>query len=131
MKVPNKCGGLETVAEQLALIDSTPIAEQVNYLKRLTDNPDKYIQDFQTLHKAYLSQDSDSLYEIISGEFEMHGLSREQYLDKRNQNRTSAIEKHLASKPTFVGFGAGHVGGRKGVVSLLRARGYLVTPIKL
>lgn len=127
----NEVIGLESVDEQLALINSTPIADQIKALKQLTAEPDKFIQDFQNMYKVYLSQNSDSLYEIISKEMSAQSTSKDAFLDQRNQNWVPLIERQIASKPTFVAFGAGHLGGKKGVVALLRARGYVVTPIRL
>jgi uncharacterized protein YbaP (TraB family) len=59
------------------------------------------------------------------------GNSQEALLDKRNQNWIPLIEKNITSKPTFIAFGAGHLGGKNGVVALLRAKGYTLTPIRL
>jgi uncharacterized protein YbaP (TraB family) len=41
------------------------------------------------------------------------------------------IEKNIVERPSFIAVGAGHLGGEQGVVTLLRARGYKVTPIRL
>jgi uncharacterized protein YbaP (TraB family) len=41
------------------------------------------------------------------------------------------IEGLIKSKPTFIGVGAAHLGGEKGLIRLLRSRGYDVRPIKL
>ncbi|MBA2334195.1 MAG: TraB/GumN family protein [Blastocatellia bacterium] len=43
---------------------------------------------------------------------------------------TGNRKKHCR-KPTFIAVGAGHLGGKNGVIRLLRARGYKLTPIKL
>lgn len=127
----NEVIGLESVADQLALIDATPITAQVKGLRQLIDDPDKYIRDFQNMYRLYLSQDADSLYSIITSEMALSGTSKDVYLDKRNAKWIPLIEKQIVAKPTFIAFGAGHLGGKSGVVALLRSKGYKLTPIKL
>jgi len=53
----------------------------------------------------------------------------DEILDKRNQNWIPIIEKAAHDKSTFFAFGAAHLAGEKGVVSLLRAKGYTVKPL--
>ncbi len=123
--------GLESAEEQLALIDSLPMTDQIKSLKELGLNPDKSIGQFQNLYKVYLSQDSDSLNQIISTEMAAQGSSQDLFLVKRNQKWTPLIESHIVRKPTFIGVGSGHLGGKSGLVALLRAKGYKLTPIRL
>jgi uncharacterized protein YbaP (TraB family) len=48
----------------------------------------------------------------------------------RNKNWMPLIKKAIAAKPTFFAVGAGHLGGKTGVINLLRTQGYKVTPVK-
>ena len=52
-------------------------------------------------------------------------------LDDRNVTWVPKIERLMKTKPTFIADGAAHLGGEKGLVRLLRARGYYVRPIKV
>ncbi len=50
-------------------------------------------------------------------------------LDNRNENWVLTINKAIKKNPCFFAFGSAHLAGSKGVISLLRKKGYTVTPI--
>lgn len=54
-----------------------------------------------------------------------------QWIDERNINWIPIIEKNIAVTPSFIAVGGGHLGGKNGVIRLLRKRVYTLTPIKL
>ena len=122
--------GLETVEAQIAVIDSLPLEKQIKALKEMTANPDKSIGDFKTLYQKYLTQNSDDLYQYAAEQFKTENYSQEKMLDNRNVNWIPVIEKNIAEKASFIAVGSGHLGGEKGVVKLLRAKGYTLKPIK-
>lgn len=123
--------GLETVEEQMAVIDSEPLEKQLKALKEVGDNPQKGIDEFKTLYALYLSQDSDALFDNARDGMKKEGFSQEKMLDRRNRNWIPHIEKAIAEKPTFIAVGGGHLGGPSGVIALLRAKGYKLKPIRL
>ena len=123
--------GLETVEAELAALDSQPFDKQIEALNKMASNPEKGFGDFKSLYQIYLSQNSDKMFELIVGQLKADGMSQEKLLDERNTNWIPVIEKNIRVTPSFVGVGAGHLGGKKGVVNLLRAKGYKLTPIKL
>lgn len=122
--------GLETAEEQIAVIDSQTIEQQIRELNETAANPEKAINDFKILYRTYLTQSADELYNLVVRQFNALGYSQPRMLDRRNQNWIPVIEKNIAEKPTFIAVGSGHLGGEKGVIKLLRARGYKLTPIK-
>ncbi len=123
--------GLETAEEQIAVIDSEPLDKQIKFLHEIGTNPQKSIAEFQTFYKLYLTQNSDALYDLAANEMKKQGYDQAKMLDRRNINWIPLIEKNIAEKPTFIAVGAAHLGGKNGVVKLLRAKGYKLTPIKL
>lgn len=77
---------------------------------------------------VYKSRNIDSLYRYMmqagmSDDFETS------LLDKRNQNWVPIIEESIRKEPSFFAVGAGHLGGQKGVISLLRMKGYQLKPV--
>ena len=56
--------------------------------------------------------------------------SQEKMLDGRNARWIPVIEKAVRSMPTFIAVGGGHLGGKRGVVALLRAKGFKLKPIR-
>ena len=123
--------GLETAEKQIAVIDSLPLDQQIKALNKMAATPDKSFGDFKSLYQIYLTQNSDELYNFMIRQLKADGMSQEKLLDERNTSWIPIIEKQIAVTPSFIGVGAGHLGGKKGVVKLLRAKGYKLTPIKL
>jgi uncharacterized protein YbaP (TraB family) len=57
----------------------------------------------------------------------------DQYADlllyRRNENWIPVMSRMMREKPTFFAVGAGHLGGDRGVVALLRKAGYKVEAV--
>ena len=47
----------------------------------------------------------------------------------RNKNWITVMQKMMTNQITFFAVGAGHLGGNNGVVNLLKAEGYILTPL--
>ena len=123
--------GLETVAEQLAMIDSKPIAQQAKDLYEMSLDPQKAIRQFNDLSAAYRSRDADKLVEISAEQMKDDKPFAKRLLEDRNVVWIPKIEGLIKTRPTFIAVGAAHLGGEKGLIKLLRARGYDVRPVKL
>jgi uncharacterized protein len=135
--------GLEEVSEQIEAIDQMPIKLQVASLIEAIDNPDKARKESQEstvlLNKLYDSQDIDQMYKLVDRIVVNNGTEGvnikvdrsfvEALLDQRNRAWIPRISRIAQEKPTFFGVGAGHLGGKQGVISLLRDAGYTVTPL--
>ncbi len=53
----------------------------------------------------------------------------ESILYNRNRNWIPKIETQITKEITFIAVGAAHLGGDKGVLNLLRKKGYFVEPV--
>jgi len=131
-------GGLETVDEQMAVMDSLSIEDQLKVLATTLDSLEKAtpqeLNSVRDLVDLYLSGDLDALaaemnrqdpeYEILEEKF------KTRLLDDRNVNMADRIAAHLSENPTksyFFAVGAGHYPGDAGVLSLLGRKGLRVT----
>ncbi len=123
--------GLETVDAEFAALDTLPFDKQIEALNKIAANPEKSFGEFKTQYQLYLAQNSKELYNLTVRQFKADGSSLEKLLDERNENWIPVIEKNIRVAPSFIGVGSGHLGGKKGVVNLLRAKGYKLKPIKL
>ncbi|MBO0952192.1 TraB/GumN family protein [Fibrella forsythiae] len=123
--------GLETIGDQMAVFDKIPMEKQVAMLVDMARKPDEAKQELAKLLAAYKSQDITAMMKQMK-DSKYDGLDdfEADLLEKRNQNWIPVIEKAAASKPTFFAFGAGHLGGEKGVIALLRKQGYSVKEVK-
>ncbi len=125
--------GLETLDAELAALDKIPLAEQLKGLVDMAKNPDEAKKEFADLIAIYKSHDLAKLMgtmqnsKFSGGDFTQY---EESLLGERNANWIPVIEKAAKEKPTFFAFGAGHLGNEKGVVNLLRKKGYTVKSVQ-
>ena len=124
--------GLETIEQQMALLDRVPLDEQLKGLVDIARKPDEARKEITNLLAAYKAQDVALLMKLMRDskfDGETKGFE-EELLDKRNRNWIPVIEKAARDKSTFFAFGAGHLGGTNGVVSLMRQKGYTVKAVQ-
>jgi uncharacterized protein len=123
--------GLETVEEQMAVLGKVPLEQQLEGLVEMARRPDEAQKELTDLIAAYNGHDLDLLMKLMrESKFDSDTKGfEEEILDKRNENWIPTIEKAARDKSTFFAFGAAHLAGEKGVVSLLRAKGYTVKPL--
>ncbi len=123
--------GLETIEDELAAINVQPLDKQFEALTKVAADPEKFAADFKNLYRVYLTRNSGELYKIMEVQFKDAPDSQEKLLDERNAKWLPVIEKNIAATSAFIAVGGGHLGGEKGVINLLRKKGYTLTPIKL
>ncbi len=125
--------GLETIDAQLAALDKIPMEEQLKGLVDMARKPDEAKKEFNDLLTAYKAKDLAKLMSMMKtsqfsgGDFAQY---EDALLGDRNANWIPVIEKAASRKPTFFAFGAGHLGNDKGVVNLLRKKGYTVKAVE-
>jgi len=125
--------GLESLEAQLAALNAIPVEEQLKGVVDTVKKPDEAKAEFAKFIETYKSQDLEKLGAMMKtsqfsgGDFAKY---EDNLLGKRNVNWIPVIEKAAKDKPTFFAFGAGHLIGDKGVIQLLRAKGYTVRGVK-
>jgi uncharacterized protein YbaP (TraB family) len=123
--------GLETVESQIAVLNSQPLEKQASDLLKLAENPAQQINELKGMMAIYKAQDAEKLYQTTTRQMASEGDFASRLLDDRNIDWIPKMRKAMSEKPTFFAVGAGHLGGKKGVVKLLRSKGYKLTPIRL
>lgn len=125
--------GLESLDAQLAALDNIPMEEQLKGLVDMAKKPEEAKQEFNALLAAYKAHDIARMMTMMKSS-QFSGGDFAQYEDallgKRNANWIPVIEKAAKEKATFFAFGAGHLGNDKGVVNLLRKKGYTVKAVE-
>ena len=131
-KIENKeILGLETVQDQFGAMDKMGMKKQADMmLVKLVENWTDGKQEFKQLVTDYKNQDVEALLEDMSKSKTMDEGFEENLLTTRNQNWIAKIQKITKEKPTFFAVGAGHLGGKKGVITLLRNEGFTVKAVK-
>jgi uncharacterized protein YbaP (TraB family) len=120
--------GLETIEDQVAVIDRATTEQQVEWLMDAVKENGNAIYD--QMIDLYKKQEIEALTKIISEQMVgMKGM-QDQLLDKRNQNWIPVFEQNIKQKSTFFAVGAGHLGGEKGVLQLLQQKGYTLKSLE-
>lgn len=121
--------GLETVAFQMGMFDKQPYEEQIDDVVKLLVE-DALMKDmFAEMIALYKAEDVHSLYTYMDEYFDGDIELMERLLHERNANWIPKIGTLSKDEAVFYGVGAGHLGGDKGVINLLKKEGYTVTPI--
>ena len=124
-----KIGGLETIDEQLAVIDSISLKDQAAMLVESLKSTDAS-SGYDEMVKRYLEQDVEGLNTYINDSPEAKDKDMmNSLLSTRNKKWIPAMEKTMVENPTFFAVGAGHLGGKEGVINLLREAGYKVSAV--
>lgn len=125
--------GLETVDFQMSLFDSIPLKVQADMLVASLKTKNSGKGEFQEMVKLYLDRDIEKMSGMLSSD-KSSDNSMAPYeammLNNRNANWISKMEKLMRDKSNFFAVGAAHLGGVKGVLNLLKLKGYTVKPLQ-
>lgn len=121
--------GLETVDYQFSVVNKNGDKKSAEQLVTYVKDFQKSKKEFEELLELYRSQDVEALY-LATQKDEQFKDQVEELLWNRNANWIPIITKAIQEKPSFFAVGAGHLGGDKGVLALLRKAGYTVKALK-
>ncbi len=123
-----KVMAVEKLQEQLAAINSISLEDQAKMLVQLTTDTVSDANNFESLIASYLSQDLDKMAALVDDPTLPKEMS-EQFLVVRNKVMAERIEGFMKEQSTFTAVGAAHLGGKDGVIALLRKAGFEVKAI--
>ncbi len=126
-----KVAGVERYEESMKLMMEAykDAAKDRNTKDRSYDNEEGY--SYNKLQEAYRSGNLDWLdsinkYNSFSAAFD------EKFLYRRNEIQATSIDSILKSgQSLFVGVGAAHLPGNRGVIEMLRQQGYKLRPVRM
>ncbi|MFM0295371.1 TraB/GumN family protein [Paraburkholderia sp. RL17-383-BIF-A] len=135
IRTRGKIVGLETLPQQMRAFTGLTLAQQREMLAQdLVQTPAENVEDVRTLHRLWRVGDADAIAAWQAAKSEK--LARDKRISDsidnkivydRNRRFVSRMLLIAApNKPVFVAIGALHLGGRKGVLELLRQRGFVV-----
>lgn len=125
-----KVVGLETLDFQMSLMDKMSYQVQADYLLETLADKEKSIQEFKEMTEAYKKRDLEILLKSIDEEKGMIADFENEMLHKRNLAWIPEIKRLILEKSTFIAVGAGHLGGDKGVLQLLKNEGFTIKTIE-
>jgi len=121
---------LESLDEQLGLLSAFSDKEQEQFLLYTLRTLSSMDSQVGSMVRAWTSGDAQAMESIIS-DAAVHDASItpviRKLFDERNVKMTSRIEGYLNSNGSyFVIVGAGHLVGKRGLVELIKSKGYVV-----
>jgi uncharacterized protein YbaP (TraB family) len=138
-KVAKKAGktvaGLETVDFQIeTLYKGTTLERQKQQLLCMVDNDGYYALQMKELSAAYFAQDMQALLEITDEKMgnlcDSTPQEEEALIYGRNAAWVGKMPAMMGEASTLFVVGAAHLPGEKGVLELLKAKGYTVEAVK-
>jgi hypothetical protein len=121
--------GLETVEYQMGIFDKIPYEQQAEELFELVSDSEEVLVSFNEMVQHYQKGDINELQKVVKNYYEEDTYVAH-LLDNRNENWVDKIGEFSSDQNIFYAVGAGHLGGEKGLINLLRANGYTVTPVE-
>lgn len=120
--------GVETFADQLQTLQAIPLGQHLKSLTWLLKNYNRQKQRLKKMISWYAAGDLKPLYRAAKKDAK--GM-RKTLIYRRNKQMARRFEQITAGHTLFCAVGAGHLPGEKGMLRLLRQRGYKVKPILL
>jgi uncharacterized protein YbaP (TraB family) len=126
--------GIETIAEQLALFADYSEADQLAMLDLTLEMQPRVEAQFAALRKAWLAGDLGGLYDTamdlpVTESPELVDEFMGRLIEERNHRMAERITGLLDQGNALIAVGALHLPGDEGVLALLEAKGYLVSPV--
>ncbi|MCW3110158.1 MAG: lipoprotein [Segetibacter sp.] len=128
-KLGKQAAGVENYIESERLMMEAYQDMAKDKSKRRLDNDGESIYDIQKkIQQAYRNGDLD-LMDSLQGITSNSTAFSEKFLYVRNDIQANSIDTIVKKRSLFVGVGAAHLPGPRGVIELLRKKGYKLRPI--
>lgn len=120
-------GGIETIDEQLAVFDQIPDSLLLEGDEAISTPA----MSLDTLVSAYVREDLELIARLLdeAKQDDASSTLMDVLTGDRNYIMVERLRKPLTTKPTFVAVGAAHLPGDDGLITLLRAQGFVVEPV--
>jgi hypothetical protein len=120
--------GLETPAEQFALLGGLPLPEQKRFLEMTLEDTADLDEELEEMLAAWRTGDTAALARLLADAYEEFPELYGPLTENRNRAWVEELEHLLEDRDDYlVVVGALHLVGRNSVVDLLRKRGHTVT----
>ena len=121
--------GLEAIDLQMKILDTIPIKTQITDMVTSIKDGKASIRIFNEMIEVYKTQNIEKLHQLTVSEDSGIANFEDIFLNNRNESWIPVIEDLIKKQATFVAVGAAHLGGEKGVLNLLKSKGYSVEPV--
>lgn len=122
--------GLETLEEQLGVLDALSYEEQARFLELALSEAESMPQELEKLIAAWRRGDTDALEKLLLAEYEQFPVLHRRLITERNRRWIPQIRELLAQRQDYlVVVGAMHLVGDTGVLRLLERAGFDPQPL--
>lgn len=123
--------GLENVEDQMSILfEKITEQRQAQMLYEMARDIQKTKYSMLQLDSCYYAENISCLDEVIqSGDFNEEETIA--LVSGRNKSWTDSLVKWTKTKSVFAAVGAGHLGGKEGLIEMLKTKGFTVKPIYL
>ena len=127
--------GLETIDFQISVLyTGTSIERQKEQLMCMLDNQEYNFMIMKNVTEAYFSQNIEKICEVteekLGNSCDTTPEEDEALIYGRNVDWAEKMPEIMSSESTLFVVGAAHLPGERGVIELLKNKGYLVEPVK-
>lgn len=134
-KAGKSVAGLETVDFQIEILyKGTTIERQKQQLLCMVDNDEYYALQMKELSAAFFAQDMQALLDVteekMGNQCDTTPQEEEALIYGRNAAWAGKMPAMMGEASTLFVVGAAHLPGEKGVLELLKAKGYTVEAVK-
>jgi len=120
--------GVETFAEQMAIMEKITLEQQAKVLYQTVKDFKNYRKQLKKLTRLY---QEGNLQQLNKSARKGMGSLRKLLVDDRNYIMTDRIAEMTSRQSTFVAIGAGHLGGKNGVLRLLKLKNMKLKPVRI
>jgi uncharacterized protein YbaP (TraB family) len=120
---------LEPIEREAEALNTFSMEEQVKALNHTVDNFGTQKDEFKKLMADYRSGDLEEIFEFTLHPIEKNAVFVEEFYYKRNEEWLPKIEKMVKENNAFISLGIAHLEGERGILKLLEAKGYTLTPV--
>ena len=123
------CYGLEDYMDQIKATDAISLDDQLKILRQTLHETADVAASFDSLVLAYLAFDMETITQMLEDTVLPDNFNKV-LVEKRNQTMYKGFRKLAKKQRVFCAVGTAHLPGDKGVIGLLRKKGYTVEPVK-
>ena len=123
--------GVESYYETEKIIMEAYADMAAEKMRKKNDLDVEFVDSYtEKIQEAYKRGDLD-LLDSMDNINEKSFAFREKFIYKRNEIQANAIDSIIKKTSLFAGIGAAHLPGNRGVIELLRKKGYTLKPIQM
>jgi len=123
--------GLETVAFQASVLEKIPYKQQAQELLNSIDSVDATKKESDEMVKLYKEQDLDKLLDYsLKSDGGTTSDVQDVMINDRNRNWAEQFATITKGKQVLIAVGAGHLGGKAGLLQLLKEKGYRLRAVQ-